>query len=351
MLFKIRKENPNPKFTFIDLFAGIGWFRIALEELDGKCVFSSEINSECAKTYACNFGEYPSGDITKIDPFSVPSHDILCWWFPCQPFSISWKMKWFEDTRWTLFFNILEIIKAKKPKIVFLENVKHLKDHNDKKTLKTIINHLEELGYFTNWKVLNAKDFGLPQNRERIIIVWSKEREFDFTKIRYSPEVPIKDILETNKNFEYLSKSEYTILPKDKWRKQTSGLIFCWYRNKSIRTKWTRPNTEHLSRVHKQPNRIYYIDGVHPTIPSQETAGRFFIYDGKNVRKLTIDECFRLQWFPSEYEKTWKLGICYRQIGNSVAIPMIKEVAREFLNQYKLTPTCYEPLWTLARAI
>ena len=183
MLFTKKKIRENPKFTFIDLFAGIGGFHFALEGLEGKCVYSSEIDEECAKTYAINFGEYPKGDITKIDPKSIPNHDILCAGFPCQPFSISGKMKGFEDTRGTLFFNILEIVKTKQPKVVFLENVKHLKDHDGKKTLKTIIKHLEKLGYQTEWHLLNAKDFGLAQNRERIIIIGHKEKRFDFTKI------------------------------------------------------------------------------------------------------------------------------------------------------------------------
>lgn len=345
MLFKERKQNKNPDFTFIDLFAGIWGFRIALEELWGNCVFSSENNSECAKTYACNFWEYPSWDITKIDPKTIPEHDIICWGFPCQPFSISGKMKWFEDTRWTLFFNVLEIIREKQPKVVFLENVKHLKDHNKKQTLKVIIKHLEELWYKTEWKVLNAKDFGLSQNRERIIIIWNKDSAFDFWKLELTWAKPIKNILETELPFEYLKDDEYTILPKDQWKEQKSWLIFCWYRNKSIRTKWTRPNTEHLSRVHKQPNRIYHIDWTHPTIPSQESAWRFFIYDWSKVRKLTISECFKLQWFPDSYEKTWSLWVCYRQIGNSVAIPMIREVAKQFLIQYNFTKT-----WTIKKS-
>ena len=142
-------ELKNRKFTFIDLFAGIGGFRLALEELNGNCLFSSEIDEECVKTYAINFGEYPKGDITKINPKSIPNHDILCAGFPCQPFSISGKKKGFEDIRGTLIFTILKIIKVKKPKVVFLENVKHLKDHNNKKTLQTIIKNLEELDYKT----------------------------------------------------------------------------------------------------------------------------------------------------------------------------------------------------------
>lgn len=330
---QINKDKKKNKFTFIDLFAGIGGFRIALQKLNGKCVFSSEIDIECAKTYEANFGEYPKGDITKISPKNIPNHDILTGGFPCQPFSISGKMKGFEDTRGTLFFNILEIIKEKKPKIVFLENVKHLKDHNNGKTLKTIINHLEELGYKTEWQVLNAKDFGLSQNRERIIIVGNKNKKFDFSKIKKVASKNIRDIMEDNATFEYLKPNEYTILPQDKWRKQASGLIFCGYRNKSIRTSGTRPNTEHLSRVHKQPNRIYFIDGTHPTIPSQETSGRFWIYDGNKVRKLTLTECYRLQGFPDTFKKISKNSSCYNQIGNAVAVPMIQKVGEQILLQ------------------
>src|SRR3954451_25047869 len=140
-------ELKSGKFTFIDLFAGIGGFRLALEKLNGKCLFSSEIDENFIKTYAVNFGEQPQGDITQIDPQSIANHDILCAGFPCQPFSISGKKKGFDDTRGTLIFTILKIIKVKKPKVIFLENVKHLKDHDNKKTLQTILKSLEMLGY------------------------------------------------------------------------------------------------------------------------------------------------------------------------------------------------------------
>ena len=333
MLFAKKNNNANAKFSFIDLFAGIGGFRFALEELGGKCVFSSEIDADCAKTYASNFGEYPEGDITKIKPEEIPNHDILCAGFPCQPFSISGKMKGFEDTRGTLFFNVLAIIKEKQPRVVFLENVKHLKDHDGKKTLATIIRHMEALGYKTEWHLLNAKDFGLAQNRERIIIIGNKDERFDFTKVPKVKNAVIKDILDKDGDFEYLGPDEYTILPRSQWKEQASGLIFCGYRNKSIRINGTRPNTEHLSRVHKQPNRIYLVDGTHPTIPSQETSGRFWIYDGKKVRKLTLNECFKLQGFPSDFQKISSVGACYNQIGNAVAVPMIKEVGKQILIQ------------------
>jgi len=314
-------------FHFIDLFSGIGGIRLGFEKAGGYCVYSSEIEPECVKTYEANFDETPDGDITKTVYKSIPNHSVICAGFPCQPFSISGKMKGFEDTRGTLFFSILEIVRAKKPEVVFLENVKHLKYHDKGNTLKVIIKALEDEGYFVTWKVLNALDFGVAQNRERIIIIASKKAKFDFNKITLKEHKLIKDILDKKGNFEYLPKSEYTILPKHLWKTQKSGLIFCGHRNRSIRKAGVRPNTEHLSRVHKQPNRIYHIDGTHPTLPSQETSGRFWIYDDKTVRKLTIDECFRLMGFPDSFKRISKNGHLYKQLGNSVCVPMMEALA------------------------
>lgn len=346
--------------TFIDLFAGIGGFHLALHDQGADCVFVSEWDEKCRATYEDNFKSISpklfkvkpytkpketsvdwllsksnfAGDITKISPKDIPDHDILCAGFPCQPFSISGRQKGFDDIRGTLFFNVMEIIKIKQPKVVFLENVKHLIYHDHGNTLRVILKELEDSGYKTEWKLLNAKDFGLAQNRERIVIVANKEKRFDFSKIKYIPCTTIKDILDTEGNFELLKQDDYTILPKKLWKKQLSGLIFCGYRNKSVRKAGTRPNTNHLSRVHKQPNRIYHIDGTHPTLPSQETSGRFWIYDGNKVRKLTINECYRLQGFPDSFKKNKKLSASYNQIGNSVAIPMIKAVYQQIKEQY-----------------
>ncbi len=165
----------NPKFKFIDLFAGIGGFRLALQNLGGKCVFTSEWDKEAKRTYKANFGERPFGDITKEETkaFIPDGFDLLCAGFPCQAFSIAGKRGGFEDTRGTLFFDVAEIIKRKKPKAIFLENVKGLRNHNGGKTLATILNVLRnDLGYFVpEPKIINAKDFGVPQNRERIYIV------------------------------------------------------------------------------------------------------------------------------------------------------------------------------------
>jgi DNA (cytosine-5)-methyltransferase 1 len=321
------QKMKNADFHFIDLFSGIGGIRIGFEKAGGYCVYSSEIEPECVKTYEVNFDEIPDGDITKADYKSIPKHDVICAGFPCQPFSISGKMRGFEDTRGTLFFNILEIIREKKPKVVFLENVKQLKYHDKGNTLKVIIKSLENEGYLVSWKVLNALNFGVAQNRERIIIIASKDKKFDFEKVEHEKHKLIRDVLDKDGEFEYLNEDEYTIIPKELWKKQKSGLIFCGHRNKSIRKAGVRPNTEHLSRVHKQPNRIYHIDGTHPTLPSQETSGRFWIYDGETVRKLTINECFRLMGFPDNFKRVSKNGHLYKQIGNSVCVPMIEKLA------------------------
>jgi DNA (cytosine-5)-methyltransferase 1 len=326
-------KHTSKKFLFVDLFAGIGGIRMAFEKAGGQCVYSSEIDTECIKTYEANFGEFPDGDITKTNPSYLPDHDVLCAGFPCQPFSISGKMRGFEDTRGTLFFNILEIIKEKGPRVVFLENVKHLIHHNNGRTIKVILKSLENEGYKVAWKVLNALDFGLPQNRERIIIVASKKDFFDFDYVETTKNKLIEDIIEKEGNFEVLPENDYTILPRSLWRRQKSGLIFCGYRNRSIRKSGVRPNTKHLSRVHKQPNRIYYIKGTHPTLPSQETAGRFWIYDGNKVRKLTINECYRLMGFPDCFKKVSKNGELYKQIGNSVAVPMMESLATSIKKQ------------------
>lgn len=319
--------------TFIDLFCGVGGIRMGMEYAGFKCVFSSDINAECQKVYELNYNEKPSGDITKIKESDIPEHDILCAGFPCQPFSISGKMKGFDDTRGTLFFEVARIIKAKKPKLVLLENVKHLVHHDKGRTLMVILETLKQLGYQTEWQILNASDFGVPQNRERIIIIARQDGiPFDFSSLNKCKASSMESILQDEGDFEYLEPSEYTLIQNPV--RQPSGLIFAGYRNKKIRKAGVRPGTEHLSRVHKQPNRIYSVEGIHPTLPSQETTGRYWILLKNNrVRKLTLLECWRLMGFPDTFKKSESVAEQYKQLGNSVCVPVFKALAEQIKKQ------------------
>ncbi len=320
-------------YKFIDLFAGIGGFRTGFENNGCNCVFSSEIDEHAREMYKANYNEETSKDITQIDEKKIPNHDILLAGFPCQPFSIAGDKKGFNDTRGTLFFDIERILKEKKPKAIILENVKHFKSHDSGNTLKVILNALENIGYTTSWKILNAKDFGVPQNRERTIIVGSLNGiKFDFNKIEIKQSSFIKDILEDdNGQIEYLNEDEYTLIESPK--RQPSGLIFVGYRNKNIRIKGTRENTNHLSRVHKQPNRIYSSDGTHPTLSSGESAGRYFVYHNERVRKLTLKECYRLMGFQDDFKLIGSKAKLYNRIGNSIVVPMVEEIASQVKEQ------------------
>lgn len=318
----------NKDIKFIDLFAGIGGFRLAFESVGYKCVFSAEIDKHACEMYKENFGDDPYCDITKLDAKDIPDFDLLCAGFPCQAFSISGKQKGFYDaTRGTLFFDICRILKEKQPKAFILENVQNLEKHDNGNTLRVMLDSLHELGYTVNYQVLNAREFNSPQNRERVILIGNKEGiYFDFSLIERKIPRPMKDYLDEEGEFEYLDPSEYTIL--DNYKQQPkSGLIFIGYRNKKIRKVGVRPGTEHLSRVHKQPNRIYSAEGSHPTIASQETSGRYWIYNKGRVRKLTLNECFRFMGFPENFKKIGLKSKLYERIGNSVCVNMIKAIA------------------------
>ena len=321
--------------TFIDLFAGIGGFRIALESLGLECVYSCEKDLKTAKLYELNYGDNPLGDVTEINEKELPDFDVLCAGFPCQSFSVAGKQKGFEDTRGTMFFEICRILKEKQPEIVFLENVKNLSTHDKGKTMNVILNNLEELDYIVSWKVLNAKDFGVPQNRERTIIVGMKNKKFNFEKIPTTTVDNMLLFLDNEKEHKYMDTNEYTLL-QNPLKQPKSGLMFAGYKNKEIRKKGVSNPNLNLSRVHKQPNRIYSVQGTHPTLSSQEISGRYFILTDKGVRKLTIDECYRFMGFPETFKKDVDISTLYKCIGNSVCVPMITEIMKEIINQKEI---------------
>ena len=335
-------------FKFIDLFAGIGGFHLAMHSAGGECVFASEIDKYARITYESNFKKISpnlfikgnfNNDITDVDPNKIPRFDILCAGFPCQPFSNAGLKKGFEDTRGTLFFNILNIVNVHKnngyaPKIILLENVKGLKSHDKGRTLTTILNSLNELGYFVEYKILNTKYFGLPQNRERLFIVaWYKKgaktnafkfpigidssRNYIFSEqlLRTSStKIKVGDVL--------LSKvaEKYTISNKlydghkrrlIEHKKRGNGFGFCLFNKKS----------EYTSTISAR----YYKDGSEILIEQKN----------KNPRKLSPNEAGLLQGYPigTDFQIVVSDAQAYKQFGNSISVPVVKALAHEITKQ------------------
>lgn len=322
-------ENPvNPKFTMIDLFAGIGGIRLAFHKQGGASVFASEWDKFAQKTYKANFGEVPFGDITEISPNDIPDHDILLGGFPCQPFSQAGLKKGFEDTRGTLFFNIAQIIDVKRPKAFLLENVKQLRGHDKGRTLSTILSALDELEYDVFVDVLKANDFGIPQKRERIFIVGFRRdkdilgeyfKDNDRNDIRINFEFPkptgiqtrVGEILEKNVDEKYtISDKLYEghLRRKEEHKQKGNGFGFSLFNEDS-------PYTNTISAR-------YYKDGSEILISQGEN---------KNPRKLTPRECARLQGFPEEFIIPVSDSQAYKQFGNSVSVPVIEAIAQNML--------------------
>lgn len=299
------------QIRFIDLFSGIGGFRIAFEEaceevdIKAKCVFSSDIDKFCQDSDEANFGERPHGDITKIDEKDIPDHDILFAGFPCQPFSIIGQMKGLADIRGTLFFDIARIIKEKQPKAFILENVKQLVGHDKGQTLKVILKTLKDLDYHVQYSVLNALDYGLPQKRERIVIVGHKEAIMFTFPDPIRPYKPLSDILEDNVEKKYFA-SEY-IRSKREDRHKSSFYPSVWHENKS-------------GNVCSYPYSCALRAGA---------SYNYLLVNGE--RRLTPREMFRLQGFPDWYKIVVSDGQAKRQAGNAVPVNMIKAVAQKLL--------------------
>lgn len=300
-------------FRFIDLFAGIGGIRRPFQKLGGTCVFSSEIDKFAIKTYEANWNETPSGDITKIDEKDIPNFDILLAGFPCQAFSIAGKRKGFDDTRGTMFFEVERILEYHKPKCFMLENVKGLLSHDKGRTFKTMKDILEnKLDYKVYYKVLNAKDFGVPQNRERIIIVGFKNHSIDFSFPKPTG-IPTKlgDILEDDVDSKYTISDkiwESHKRRKEKHKAKGNGFGYSLFNENS-------PYTSTISAR-------YYKDGSEILVEQ----------NGKNPRRLTPREAARLQGFDDNFKLVVSDLQCYKQFGNSVPTKMIEAVANNIIN-------------------
>ena len=316
----------NPKFTFIDLFAGIGGFRIAMQSQGGKCIYSSEWNKFAQQTYLANFGEVPFGDITKEKTKSyIPKQfDILCAGFPCQPFSIAGVSKknslgretGFKDkTQGTLFFDVADIISRHRPKAFYLENVKNLTSHDKGNTFRIILETLEELDYSVHYQVMDGQTY-VPQHRERIMIVGFDKKVFKGKEQFVFPEqhqatMAVKDILEPVVEEKYtLSDKLWTYLQNYAEKHKAKGNGFGY-------------GLVDLNGITRTLSARYYKDGSEILIPQS---------GGKNPRRLSPRECARLMGYPDNYIINAVSDVqAYRQCGNSVIVPLITAVAEQII--------------------
>lgn len=308
---------------FIDLFCGLGGFRIAFEASGGKCVFSSDIDKAARETYKNNFGEEPRGDITKIAAQEISDFDIVCAGFPCQPFSLAGKRRGFEDTRGTLFFDVLRIIQEKNPKGFFLENVAGLTNHDNGKTLEVIMNSLDEAGYYATYKLLNAKEYGVPQNRNRWYCVGVRKdlttedefKNYDFYPEKCDLKYGLNDVINLNLEDESYNSSE---IAQRNIKKHLDEKCREMLRKNEV-----------LLANNVRPSRTFFAKtGVSPCLTAKMGTG------GNNVpilvntmRKLTEQECLRIMGFPKWYRIRKNYSQSYKQVGNSVIVPILTEIA------------------------
>ena len=302
------------KFTFIDLFAGIGGIRLAYQELGGKCVFSSEWDPEAAKTYFANFGEHPFGDIRRIDPCDIPDFDVLLAGFPCQPFSIIGDKEGFEhETQGTLFFNIEKILLKKKPKAFMLENVRNLTAHDHGRTFKIILAHLQDAGYDVHYKVLNALDFGVPQKRERIIICgFAKPVAFEFpAPLPPDKRKTVADIIDPAANFDRSLRVRPAIRESRLARLKDKSFPRPYISHENVAGSITPHNYSCALRAGASANYILIND----------------------ERRPSPREMLRIQGFPDDFKIVVGYGQIKHQTGNSVAVPVMRAVAKKVVEK------------------
>lgn len=334
------------KYNGIDLFCGIGGFRLAMQANNVNCVFSSDIDAFAAKTYNANFGEVPSGDITKISAKDIPPFHILTAGFPCQPFSYAGEKAGFDDkTRGTLFFDICRILEYHKPPMVFLENVKGLVSHKSGETLNLILERLKELGYYPHYKVLSSLDFGLPQKRERWYCVAFRENvPFDFPQ-PFGTTPKLRDIIDFSENRKELMLSEFELeridyhfrvaKPGDRVQHDNSKYAPNTKKGKYGVYSFQKPDGSlrfHVGDVAKtQIQEAFYacVDTYAPTIIANRTPK---LWDLR--RRLSVLEAKRLQGFPDEFIMPVSDNQALKQLGNSVSVPLIKLIMQNMIDTY-----------------
>ncbi len=316
----------------IDLFAGIGGIRIAFEQNGVKCVKSSEIDKNARATYIKNFKEEPLGDITKINSSDLPDYDILAGGFPCQPFSLAGMRKGFEDTRGTLFFEVARLLKEKKPKAFFLENVEGIVNHDGGQTLNVIEKTLHDLGYNCRWKVMNACDYGVPQNRKRWYCVGFKnELKIGFEgqkgKFKKLYKFPEKKELSYMINDIIIDVETHDYDVSETCKKN----IMLYYEEFKKNKRYNENNVLIANEI--RPSRCNFrCDGISPCLTAKMgTGGNNVPVYVERMRKLTERECLRIMGFPDWYEIEENSMHSYKQIGNSVVVSVISELAKEMV--------------------
>ena len=316
---------------FIDLFCGLGGFRVALEEQGCKCVFSSDIDKYARDTYKMNFGEYPTGDITKIHEKDIPEHDILCAGFPCQAFSIGGKRLGFEDTRGTLFFDVLRILKEKRPRAFFLENVAGLCNHDGGKTIDTILGCLREIDYVPLFKIINAKDVGYPQNRARWYCVGFDKRRYPHIDADYEFPFPTKRKLKytVDSLLEDKVSDEYFIT------ETCLNNIETYLEDFKSNSRYSESNALIANEIRKSRCN-FRCDGIAPCMTAKMgTGGNNVPVLVKEKRKLTERECLRIMGYPDSYKIKENYHQSYKQIGNSVVVPIIRDISKQLVKIVK----------------
>ncbi|MTB66394.1 DNA (cytosine-5-)-methyltransferase [Providencia sp. wls1943] len=341
------KPNFDTKFRFIDLFAGIGGIRLGAQANGGTCVFSSEFDSFAQNTYSYNHGEYPFGDITKIQEKNIPDHDFLLAGFPCQPFSYSGRCEGFEDkTRGTLFFDVLRILEQKKPKFVLLENVKGFKSHNKGETMFIALKALEEAGYYPHWTILNSYDYGVPQYRERWYCVAIRKDlgiiNFSFPNLK-DRKTKLKDIIDLSENDPSLSLNDFEKKRikyhfdncQKQERVQHDNSIYEPHTKKGRYGVFSFLKADGSLRFHvgdvakTQIQESFYacLETYAPTIIANRVPKLWDIQ-----RKLSVKESLSLQGFPDEFEFCVSKAQSYKQLGNSVTVNVIQAIIKNIIN-------------------